>query len=84
MESVGLPLRLPCLRPVRLTRRSAILAVMSNVRLYSKQHCPYCVRAKALLDKNIGQVKTGLPGIASVRTDPRLDWPANLAVKLPP
>lgn len=39
---------------------------------------------KALLDKNIGQVKTGLPGIAYVRTDPRLDWPANLAVKLPP
>ena len=39
---------------------------------------------KALLDKYIGQVKTGLPGIAYVRTDPRLDWPANLAVKLPP
>lgn len=39
---------------------------------------------KALLDKYIGQVKTGLPGIAYVRTDPRLDWPTNLAVKLPP
>ncbi|MDP2378086.1 HlyD family secretion protein [Reyranella sp.] len=39
---------------------------------------------KALLDKNLGQVKTGLPGIAYVRTDPKLDWPANLAVKLPP
>jgi glutaredoxin 3 len=24
---------------------------MSNVRLYSKQQCPFCVRAKALLDK---------------------------------
>jgi glutaredoxin 3 len=24
---------------------------MSNVRVYSKKNCPYCVRAKALLDK---------------------------------
>jgi glutaredoxin 3 len=24
---------------------------MSNVRVYSKQQCPFCVRAKALLDK---------------------------------
>jgi glutaredoxin 3 len=24
---------------------------MARVRVYSKQHCPYCVRAKALLDK---------------------------------
>lgn len=39
---------------------------------------------KALLDKHIGYVKTGLPGIAYVRTDASLDWPAKLAVKLPP
>ena len=38
----------------------------------------------ALLSKNLDQVKTGLPGVAYVRTDPRVDWPANLAVKLPP
>ncbi|MGB8929882.1 MAG: glutaredoxin 3 [Anaeromyxobacteraceae bacterium] len=24
---------------------------MANVRVYSKKNCPYCVRAKALLDK---------------------------------
>ena len=24
---------------------------MSNVRIYSKKNCPYCIRAKALLDK---------------------------------
>ena len=39
---------------------------------------------KALLDKHVGQVKTGLPGVAYVRTDSSREWPANLAVKLPP
>ncbi len=39
---------------------------------------------KAMLDKHIGQVKTGLPGVAYVRTDPAREWPANLVVKLPP
>lgn len=24
---------------------------MANVRIYSKEQCPYCVRAKALLDR---------------------------------
>lgn len=38
----------------------------------------------ALLDKHIEHVKTGLPGVAYVRVDPRLDWPPRLAVKLPP
>lgn len=38
---------------------------------------------KALLDKHLGHVKTGLPGVAYVRTDPKADWPANLAIKLP-
>jgi len=37
----------------------------------------------ALLTAHLDQVKTGLPGVAYVRTDPRIDWPANLAVKLP-
>jgi HlyD family secretion protein len=39
---------------------------------------------KALLEKHVEHVKTGLPGMAYVRTDPRVDWPAGLAIKLPP
>jgi HlyD family secretion protein len=37
-----------------------------------------------LLRKHIAQVKTGLPGVAYVRLDPRTPWPDHLAVKLPP
>ncbi|MDO8837801.1 MAG: HlyD family efflux transporter periplasmic adaptor subunit [Parvibaculum sp.] len=37
----------------------------------------------ALLDKHIRDVKTGLPGMAYVRLDPRLEWPAALQIKLP-
>ena len=36
-----------------------------------------------LLDKHIRDVKTGLPGMAYVRLDPRLEWPAALQIKLP-
>ncbi len=36
-----------------------------------------------LLRKHMSQVKTGLPGVAYVRLDPNLDWPARLQVKLP-
>jgi HlyD family secretion protein len=36
-----------------------------------------------LLRKHIAQVKTGLPGVAYVRLDPKAEWPAHLAVKLP-
>lgn len=36
-----------------------------------------------LLKKHITQVKTGLPGMAYVRQDPNLPWPARLQVKLP-
>ena len=38
----------------------------------------------ALLAKHIEHVKTGLPGVAYVRVDPRSEWPARLVVKLPP
>jgi HlyD family secretion protein len=31
-----------------------------------------------LLQRNIARVKTGLPGVAYVRVDPRVDWPAEL------
>lgn len=37
-----------------------------------------------LLKRYIRNVKTGLPGMAYVRLDPRSDWPAPLEVKLPP
>lgn len=33
-----------------------------------------------LLQKNITQVKTGLPGVAWVKLDPKIAWPDNLAV----
>lgn len=33
----------------------------------------------ALLDKYVQYVKTGLPGVAYVRLDPALDWPADLS-----
>lgn len=32
-----------------------------------------------LLRRHIQQVKTGLPGVAYVRLDPKLEWPANLS-----
>ena len=46
-------------------------------------------RVKAQIDrdlllKHLHQVKTGLPGVAWVRTDPRVSWPPALEVKLPP
>jgi HlyD family secretion protein len=37
-----------------------------------------------LLRKHITQVKTGLPGMAYLRMDPALPWPARLQVKLQP
>ena len=37
----------------------------------------------ALLKKHVDQVKTGLPGVAWVRSEPTTPWPARLAVKLP-
>ncbi|MBV2180818.1 HlyD family efflux transporter periplasmic adaptor subunit [Castellaniella sp. MT123] len=36
-----------------------------------------------LLLKNLEQVKTGLPGVAWVRTDPARPWPESLTVRLP-
>lgn len=36
-----------------------------------------------LLRRHIRQVKTGLPGIAYVRVDPKVEWPAKLAVNAP-
>jgi HlyD family secretion protein len=37
-----------------------------------------------LLRKHMEKVKTGLPGVAFVKLDPKAEWPANLAIKLPP
>ena len=36
-----------------------------------------------LLQKNLRQVKTGLPGMAWVKLDPQTEWPAELVVKVP-
>ena len=36
-----------------------------------------------LLQKHIRSVKTGLPGMAYVRLDPRVEWPAELRVRVP-
>jgi HlyD family secretion protein len=37
----------------------------------------------ALLRQHIRDVKTGVPGVAYVRLDPRMEWPARLQVRLP-
>lgn len=37
-----------------------------------------------LLEQHIEKVKTGLPGVAYVRTDPEAQWPESLQVRLPP
>ena len=39
--------------------------------------------APELLRQYIREVKTGLPGMAYVRIDPRAEWPANLEIRLP-
>ena len=36
-----------------------------------------------LLKKHLKMVKTGLPGVAWVKLDPRAQWPANLTLKSP-
>ncbi len=36
-----------------------------------------------LLRANVERVKTGLPGVAYVRVDPRVEWPPELQVRLP-
>ncbi|WP_454722767.1 MULTISPECIES: HlyD family secretion protein [Cupriavidus] len=39
--------------------------------------------SRELLQKHLKLVKTGLPGVAWVRLDPKVDWPANLVVRVP-
>ena len=51
-----------------------------------RQKLMFRVRAKidpALLQRHIALVKTGLPGMAYVRLDPRVDWPPELQTRLP-
>jgi HlyD family secretion protein len=38
---------------------------------------------RALLRKHLKQVKTGVPGVAWIKLDPAVEWPASLAVKVP-
>ncbi|MDY0106410.1 MAG: HlyD family secretion protein [Giesbergeria sp.] len=49
-----------------------------------RQKLMFRVRAqidKALLERHLEQVKTGLPGVAWLRVDPAVEWPKELAVK---
>jgi HlyD family secretion protein len=39
--------------------------------------------ARELLQKNLKQVKTGLPGVAWIKLDAAAKWPANLEIKVP-
>ncbi|CAN5206958.1 HlyD family efflux transporter periplasmic adaptor subunit [soil metagenome] len=51
-----------------------------------RQKLMFRVKARidpALLNRHIHQVKTGLPGMAYVRTSQDAEWPAKLAVKAP-
>lgn len=51
-----------------------------------RQKLMFRIKAKIapdLLRKHLHQVKTGLPGMAYVRLDPRVDWPLELQVTLP-
>jgi HlyD family secretion protein len=44
------------------------------------------VRARidpALLKQHLEKIKTGVPGMAYVKLDPALAWPAELEVRLP-
>lgn len=50
-----------------------------------RQKLMFRVRAQidpALLERNITQVKTGLPGVAYVRIDPDVAWPDELALRV--
>jgi len=38
---------------------------------------------RELLQKHINLVKTGLPGVAWLKLDPQIAWPANLEIKVP-
>ena len=49
-STCGAARRWPAPSPFRWAR-SRRESAMANVRIYSKEQCPYCVRAKALLDR---------------------------------
>jgi HlyD family secretion protein len=51
-----------------------------------RQKLMFRVRAqisRELLQKNLKQVKTGLPGVAWIKLDAAAKWPANLEIKVP-
>lgn len=51
-----------------------------------RQKLMFRVRAhadRALLERHIKQVKTGLPGVAWLKLDEQAQWPGNLAIKVP-
>ena len=51
-----------------------------------RQKLMFRVRAhvdRALLERYIEQVKTGLPGVAWLKLNPQAQWPENLAIRIP-
>ena len=36
-----------------------------------------------LLQRHLKHVKTGVPGVAYLRLDPQVEWPEELAIKVP-
>jgi HlyD family secretion protein len=51
-----------------------------------RQKLMFRVKARidpALLRRHLAQVKTGLPGVAYVRLDPRIEWPKSLQLNAP-
>jgi HlyD family secretion protein len=51
-----------------------------------RQKLMFRVRAhvdRALLERHLTQVKTGLPGVAWLKLDPQAQWPRSLSIKVP-
>jgi HlyD family secretion protein len=71
----------------RVVRRHVAQFTPKTVETASeRQKLMFRVKARidrALLLKHMEQVKTGLPGVAWLRLDPALPWPADLAIKVP-
>lgn len=80
-ERPALPTAVSCLGSGRRSRATGTVETASE-----REKLVFRVRAQIppeLLRKHITRVKTGLPGMAYVRLDPRVDWPPELQTRLP-